>query len=512
MYQVLLVDDEEMVTQGLSRFVPWGELGFEVVGTASSADKALDFLKSHPVHLVITDVMMPVKTGLDLIEAINAEYPSVKTVILSGYSDFAYAQQAVRLGAMDYLTKPINFTAIRQLLTRVHEKLDQENLQSGENDQLRQTLTRAVLMNLANGFPMEETKIAQYLDTDCAITVLRIAGLDKKPLPGDLISDLRKTLAPCQMVSPAEGEILCILEGKRDQMSICTDLEHILALIAVGGVSLCVGISEEFSGYLHLHLASVQAAKAMRYQKARSTAGVTLYSRMRAMYLNLKESTEQQITSLVTTLSTPDRRGYLLEEFNSVFSSLEVQPDFSTTTAQRFCTELLVEVDGVIREQLPQEYAHSGELSEILMEILSQEKPDQVRQRMVEHLQKILEDMIGSDETVKAIELIDRVKHYIQEHFAENLTLAVLSNVFFVCPAYLSRLFKKKTGINFVDYLTNLRMEKAKEFLANPAMKVYTVAEMVGYENPRYFSRIFKDATGMSPQDYRTTVCQTPEL
>lgn len=82
-----------------------------------------------------------------------------------------------------------------------------------------------------------------------------------------------------------------------------------------------------------------------------------------------------------------------------------------------------------------------------------------------------------------------------------------MSNVFFVCPAYLSRLFKKKTGINFVDYLTRLRVEKAKEFLALPALKVYTVAEMVGYENPRYFSRIFKDVTGMSPQDYRSSVC-----
>ena len=82
-----------------------------------------------------------------------------------------------------------------------------------------------------------------------------------------------------------------------------------------------------------------------------------------------------------------------------------------------------------------------------------------------------------------------------------------MSNVFFVCPAYLSRLFKKKTGINFVDYLTRLRVEKAKEFLALPALKVYTVAEMVGYENPRYFSRIYKDVTGMSPQDYRSSVC-----
>ena len=126
-------------------------------------------------------------------------------------------------------------------------------------------------------------------------------------------------------------------------------------------------------------------------------------------------------------------------------------------------------------------------------------------------MQKLLHDLSQLDESQNAMELIDRVKKYIQNHFAENLTLTVLSEVFFVCPAYLSRLFKKKTGINFVDYLTNLRMEKAKEFLAIPSVKIYTVAEMVGYENPRYFSRLFKDATGVSPQEYRTMVCEERE-
>ena len=506
MYKVLLVDDEEMVTQGLSRFVPWAELGFQVIGTALSADKALEFLSRNPTDLVITDVIMPVKTGLDLIEEINRQYPAVKTVILSGYSDFAYAQQALRLGAMDYLTKPINFTAIREVLARVREKLEQESIQSGKNDQMQQSLTRSMLMNLCNGFPLEESKIAVYLDVHCPITALRISCMDKTALPPDLSGELHTTMAPCRIVSPAENELLCILEGKREPARICAAAETLIDLTAVGGLSLCIGVSEELAGYPELQIAAIQAAKAMRYQRARCTSGVTLYSKMREMYLNLRETSEQQIVSLVTTLSTPDRRGNLIEEFNADFESLEARPDFSLTTAQRFCTELLVELDAPIRDLLTDEYPRHTFLSEILMELLSLQTPDEVRSHMVLHLQELLEDLTGSDESVNAVELIDRVKTYIREHYADNLTLAVLSNVFFVCPAYLSRLFKKKTGINFVDYLTELRIEKAKEFLAISSMKVYTVAEMVGYENPRYFSRLFKDATGMSPQDYRSTM------
>ena len=511
MYTVLLVDDEEMVTQGLSRFVPWAELGFEVAGTALSADKALEFLKHTPVNLVITDVIMPVKTGLDLIEAINEQYPTVKTVILSGYSDFSYAQQALRLGALDYLTKPINFNAIRDLLKRVREKLDAESAQSGDNDRLRQTLKRSMIMNLCNGFPLDEARTAAYLDLHCPITAVRISCRDKQSFSVELATELLQTLAPCQIVSPAENEILCILEGERDQGQLDAAFDRLIHLISVSGLHLCIGISEEFPGYHELQLASIQAAKAMRYQKARCTAGTTLYSRMREMYLNLKETSEQKITGLVTTLSTPDRRGNLIEEFNADFERLEADPDFSLTTAQRFCTELLVELDAPIRDLMPEDYPRHAFLSENLMEILSLKTTGAVQEHMVAHLQKLLEDLMESDESVNAVELIDRVKNYIQEHYADNLSLAVLSNVFFVCPAYLSRLFKKKTGINFVDYLTELRIEKAKEFLANPSMKVYTVAEMVGYENPRYFSRIFKDAAGMSPQDYRLSLTDHSE-
>ena len=511
MYKVLLVDDEEMVTQGLSRFVPWQELGFQVAGTAASVDKALDFLEQEMVDLVITDVMMPVKTGLDLIAILNSRYPAVKTVILSGYSDFAYAQQAVRLGALDYLTKPINFTAIRELLNRAREKLDEERQRSGTNDRLAQALTRSVIMNLCNGFALDQSKMAQYLDITCPITALRLACHTRQPLPASLGAHLLSVMGRCQIVSPAENELLCVLEGHREQSAVCAALEELVSLVSISTLPLCIGVSEEFPGYQALATAAVQAAKAMRYQMARCTAGVTPYSKMRQMYLSLKETSEEKITALVSDLATPDRRQNLVPEFQSVFTALEARPEVSLSTAQQFCTELLIELDAPLRELLPEEYPRHAHLSETLMEILSDHSLGDVQAHVTAYLQKILADLPHSDENQNAGELIARVKAYIQEHYAENLTLAVLSNVFFVCPAYLSRLFKKKTGINFVDYLTRLRVEKAKEFLAIPTWKVYTVAEMVGYENPRYFSRIFKDITGTSPQEYRASIGAEPE-
>ena len=254
MYQVLLVDDEEMVTQGLSRFVPWQELGFQVAGTATSVDRALEFLARQPVDLVITDVIMPVKTGLDLIACLNQQYPAIKTVILSGYSDFSYAQQAVRLGAMDYLTKPINFSAIRQLLSRVREKLDEQQRRSGRDSQLSQALTRSVIMNLCNGFPLDKEKMAQYLDVTCSITAVRLSCYSAKPLPANLPAHLASVLGRCQCVSPAENELLCVLEGTQDPADLCQILEDLVALVSVSDIPLCIGLSEQFPGYSDLAL------------------------------------------------------------------------------------------------------------------------------------------------------------------------------------------------------------------------------------------------------------------
>lgn len=507
MYKVLLVDDEEMVTQGLSRFVPWEEIGYVVAGTAVSVDKALEFLEKEMVDLVITDIMMPVKSGLDLIQVLNEKYPGIKTVILSGYSDFSYAQQAIRLGALDYLTKPINFSAIRTLLNRIRAKLDEESQRSGISSHLQETLTHSMIMNVCNGMPYEASKAAAYLDITCPITAVRIFCRDQQLLLENLCQEISRSMGCCQILSPAENEILCVLEGKRSQNEVIQRLENLVGLVSVAGVHMCAGISEQVPGYADLRKVFLQAGKAMRYQKARNNSGVTSFLLMREMYLNTQEAVEEKITQMVSSFSAPDTRTTLVADFTAALSAMETRPDFSITMAQRFCTEFLIELDTPLQNLVSEDYPHHAYLSETLVDVLSAASLPEIQAYMVGYIQRLLSELSQLDESQKDVELIDRVKKYIQNHFAENLSLSVLSEVFFVCPAYLSRLFKKKTKINFVDYLTNLRIEKAKEFLAVPTLKIYTVAEMVGYESSRYFSRIFKDATGLSPQEYRTMVC-----
>lgn len=504
MYKVLLVDDEAMVTQGLTRFVNWQEAGYTVAGTATSVAKALDFLEKEPVDLVITDIQMPGQNGIDLIRILKDLYPQIKTIILSGYTEFSYAQQAIRFGALDYLTKPINFAAMRTLLEEVRVKLDEENQRTGEDSRLQELLTHTLILNIANGLSYDEARAAVCLNTHCPITAVRFSHRDKVNLPENISQELQERFSPCQVVSPSETELLLILEGERDLHEVFRELTLLTEQAAPCGVALCVGVSEQCSGYAELRGAVMQAGKAMRYQKARSGPGVMLYEQVHQIFLNHTENDDETIHHLVELLTTPEMRGQLISEFTGALSEMENHADYSIAGMQRFCTELLVEMDSPIQDMNLPDYPRHVLLSEALMDVLGAKKSQDIQTYMVDYLERVLDKLQLVDESQQAGELIDRVKEYISVHYAENLTLAVLSEIFYVCPAYLSRLFKKKTGINFVDHLTALRMEKAKELLANPALKIYNIAEMVGYENPRYFSRLFKEAAGCGPQEYRS--------
>lgn len=144
-YEVLIIDDEEIVCRGLAQFVKWEAHGFQVTGTAYSVDEGLAFLERHPVDVVFLDIRMPKKTGLDMLKVMHSVYPETKAVILSGFSEFSYAQEAVRYGAADYLTKPVNLKEVEGLLDRLRE----EFMKRRQDNAVRSSRVEGLLLSAA---------------------------------------------------------------------------------------------------------------------------------------------------------------------------------------------------------------------------------------------------------------------------------------------------------------------------------------------------------------------------
>lgn len=499
MYKVLLVDDEERMTQGLMRFGPWEETGFAVVGTATSVARALVFLESEPVDLLITDIQMPVQSGLDLIRLARAQYPKTGFVILTAYSEFAYAQEALRLGALDYLTKPVNLAQMKALLLRVRGRLDEER-QREDMDEVQEMLARTLVMNFANGYPYDGQKARACLNTRCPLAVVRMTAREARAAD-DASEALRAAFTPCRLFRVSERELLAVIETP--QMPQEAELAgRVGQLPLAGGVFAGVALARE--GYREMRRAFLQAGKAMAYQSARGAAGVTAYEQISRIVVGGAEQQTRQLLALTQMLVVPEKREQLLPALRGALRSLAEQRGFSLAQAQRFCTTLIMDMDVPIQTLSLPDYPRHALLSAALLDIWSCADLAELEERMSLYLEEILRHIAGTNENAFAGELVGRIKSYIQEHFAENLTLGVLSERFYVSPSYLSRLFKKKTGINFIDYLTLLRIGKAKEYLTRTSRKIYHISEMIGYENPRYFARLFKEETGLTPQEYRS--------
>lgn len=322
MYRVLLVDDEEMVTKGLSRFVPWESLGFQVAGTATSTARALTFLEGQTVDLVITDVQMPVQSGLDLIRILKEEYPAVKTVVLSGYAEFSYAQQALRCGSLDYLTKPVNFDAMKQILTKVRGILDEESRQSEPDGEFQEMFAQTLILDYLNDMPYDAQRASACLNTGVPITVVRLTPWDGRGVDGQMRRGLQSALAPCHVVALGSSELLAVVEGTQDRQRLSDRVRQ----WGEGAGGMSVGISLEQPGYEQTQTGAQQAAKAMRYQNARSDPGITFFADVRDIFLSTgaqNQRQEDKIRSLARLMQDPRQCRSLPEHFTQTLYAME---------------------------------------------------------------------------------------------------------------------------------------------------------------------------------------------
>ena len=497
MYRVLLVDDEEKVTRGLSRFVKWEDNEFQVVGTANSAATALELIKKECVDLLITDIQMPEENGLTLIEKALQISPKLKTIILSAYSDFSYAQQAMRLGATDYLTKPINFGQLNCLLLKIKDMLNQER-QSNTVD-IKDLLSKTLLLNMANGTESDLARASEWFNLDATIVVVRCAVQGIKKIDSDVITQLKKHLSPCYVMESGPEELFCVIEFELSS----EEFGEMLNQIHKKYEALCFGISEFGKTYREISILFHQASHALRYQMARSSTGITYFDQLNTVFTGIAPHDEQDFQMLVDIFLDPDRRQMLWNAFDQIFIERSLKSNYSLDNMQKLCIQFLVVLDAPLQRIASPEFPRHQELRQALLEMLACHDVADLKNIMKNYVVKCIDTVSQTDQNQQSGELIIRMQQFIQEHYAQSLSLKVLSETFYVCPAYLSRLFKRKTGTNFVDYLTQLRMEKAKEFLKNKELLIYDVAALVGYENPRYFSRLFKETTGHTPQEYR---------
>ncbi len=538
MYKAIIVDDEDLVRQGLKKHFDWSEHNIEIVADLSDGQKAFQFVKDNHVDLVLTDVLMPYMDGITLAKNLRELYPQIKIIFISGHDDVSYLKNALKVEAVDYILKSIDLDELKDTVSRVVNTMNTEK---------QSKKTMADMENLLNqSFPLLQERFFITMIRDAFensdIMKERIEFLNI-PLKDEmyycvLVVQIQRLYSKFHALSERERQLLslqiqneCKEVGKQYSDTICFENkqgEYVMILSLLedeyeetllevsenldkrlkGDMNLqvSIGISDRFKGLENIKTSYENATNAIskRYLlDDELTISVDKYE----MDESLKEYKERAEKSLQECLSCGNT-----EQVSEVLSELFniVREKFHHDEEQNLMIFLLL---------LP---------TRIVTDIKINKKSDYSNQRMI--LEKFLccgdfeeqclliqklyfevATLMGSMSKTYSHTIINQVRKTIEERFKEQISISTLAKDVYLTPTYLCVLFKQVTGTTINDYLTLTRLEKAKKLLSDPYIKLYDVCYEVGYLSPSYFSRLFKKYTGISPSEYRNVAIASSE-
>jgi two-component system response regulator YesN len=542
MYQLLLVDDEHTVVDNLAVSIPWNELGIETVHKAYSGYEALEILRHHPVHIVITDIRMPGMSGMQLLKEINLHWKRIRCLLLSGYSEFEYAQEAIQYHTFDYLLKPISnddlFKAVEKLISVLQEEWEQVASYQNAQQLLKDSLP-LLRRNLLNDLLQGKQLPAEVLEEKVKLVGLPVVigqhftfMLVRLEEGFRNYSDLNHPLlefALCNLVNEIFADVfevcycrdvhdylifLVMTKGDEEdtQQELLAELARQLQLSVTtflkGRISLLVGGRGMFPKDLDGLYQSALSVFRKRVGNAND------------FFVTAMDGQEKASLHALQRLYEPPGLIHLLEagrwetvedRFGHIFAELARKEYVSQ--------EHLLEVYTVI---LNAYICISHKNNKYLFEILRTDVRNttgtehfqsigQLKEWSYSTLQQIKEDM-SREAKGNRLQIIQQVKEFVFNHLEADISLQLIADQVYLHPVYLSKIYKSETGENLSDYLLRLRMERADHLLSDNQYKIHEIANQLGYHNTSHFIKIFKKYYQMTPQEYRNKTSMDSQI
>lgn len=499
MLNVMIVDDEPIIRLGIKASIEWERLSLRFAGEYANGAEALNALRDTPADILITDIKMPLMDGLELTRQARALRPSTKVILISSYNDFEYVRQGIVLGAKDYILKAtmepeelnrVIGGCVEAIREETETALKLDMYRKGEDLLSRRQLEQDMKRLLAQEQEELEREFALRFEAGYLLVRAAVDRLDEllqqygQLHAGLLMDDLKDVFyRHCPdgigFVS-GEGELLLLLDRRHGSASRVAALKA--ELEREGGATLSVGYMERgtpgnwsascestrqvyarrfFDGAAGIH--ACDGAEAEKEREDGRQARAVLHP----------DETGQRVTE---RLRAWERMKYDMKRVKEEASDL-----FSRLLARRLEPALLLD------------YYHQFMKAETLPEL----------GELLENGMRDGEQLPHAERTSVSQLIVHKAMAYIREHYTQELTLQMVADHVHISRNYFSVLFKKQTQHNFIDYMIQLRIAKAKELLGDRSAKVYEVAELTGFNDVKYFSKLFKKMTGSTPADYR---------
>jgi two-component system response regulator YesN len=528
MYRLLIVDDEEIIRNGLKNNFRWADLGFEEPCLAENGKQALESIAAQRPHVVLTDIRMPVMDGLELLKAIQQHYQGIRTVILSGYNDFDYARSGMGYGARAYILKPTSSQEIVELFTALRDEIAAQDKEMATLSELVDNRNRylriernAFLRDLLESRLKDPAAVQEGIETyGLALEVSRVRCLVFRlnPLSAAVADDAARIqdavrialeagpdsrdwmLEFCQFDSTQFAAILTgnSLVHQRAVKSYLEDLKSRFGSHCefdfVCGVSEAHVLSEIGKAYS-------EASQGIRagFYKGRNTFNLAYDVLMKSASSDLQQKLDQLGLELAESVFRNDAT-HIRNLMMNYFSEIRSQAPEVEWVLER-CLRLALFVKRFLREKEGTGEDPIVEFSE--KDLGARFVIDDLRRRMEDHFLQLAQAPSRLNE--KDV-FVRKIHDYIKENFNKKVKLEDAAAVVFMNPSYFSVLFKEKTGVNFSDYLNEFRIERSKKLLESYDYKITDIAGLVGFYDTAHFCKAFRKITGVTPLNYRRRI------
>lgn len=526
---ILIVDDEELIRKGIIARLEYLDLKPQNIYEAENGIQVFEILKNHGVDIVITDIRMPDIDGLDLIKQIKPLYPKIQFIIISGYAEFSYAEQAIKLGVKSYLLKPISSEALKKTMEEVLSNLE-------ESEYLNKTIREGTRTIAENKRLLFEKSINDLLrngeihkdnnnDFDVVNNVFPIKNrwvmLGIINIDGDSYEHKQFGYKDIELIHFSIRNVFIELQSRCDKIIVnnLANSNQLFAMISADNknqlrkeaerlfiqlqnliwrylsISLTIGVSSAREGSLNECITQAQEAFLQRMIHGNSN----LYCYDDIKLLSVDNFPTSEINMLSQYIERHDV-GNIEFMINEILSNERVKNSNATYIRIIWIriVNILLKVSNTNFTKEPK----NGEKLVLNFEVLDS---FQSLEELRNYLYSLVLDCIQTDENmdINSKSKIKLAIKYITDNYNFDIAINDLSEKFSMSPNYFSTIFKRETGQTTVNFIKDIRIKKACEYLIHSDKSVVEISKEVGYDDSQYFFRVFKKATGHTPLEYR---------